>query len=417
MKYKKLLNRIFFTRLSRDEANELQDNSIECLTHLKKEFDRDPEYAYHELEQYRILNDSALNYIDKKFKKAWEEINELAGKKDCTEIEVQRIIQLEKNMEPLREPFDTIIEFNIQVLQLLLKCRNVDGTLLARHPNFLKRYIKDLKNQSGYKLDIGHYEAVLSKLEGSTTNKKKAFSKNHTPQNPVQKHLDLLEQINEAFMLLIALGPSLDDHIKKINSLVYKVDIKFIDHIRNQLLEEKDKDSRKFLFSTIRSSFDVNYNTFKTYVKENPLITEPYKIINRYYDIIKCGLELIETDLKPDKAKNNNDILQEKPPRLEYFFDSISKYKIIMDLLVEKDYCQAHTYIWKDENNGKKGFLAAVIKYLHTQGYYKKNRQPSNDQIKEIALNTFGLKISIDTVKKSKLDQYDVSFIPVSTTI
>jgi hypothetical protein len=93
-------------------------------------------------------------------------------------------------------------------------------------------------------------------------------------------------------------------------------------------------------------------------------------------------------------------------------FEDEAKYERILNLLVEKGYCQADTFIWKDETNGNKGFLVAILKHLHKLKYYKGNQRPTSQQIKEIAKDTFGLKISLDTIKRARPDQFDVSFIP-----
>ena len=88
-----------------------------------------------------------------------------------------------------------------------------------------------------------------------------------------------------------------------------------------------------------------------------------------------------------------------------------------MDLFVKKGYCQPNTFIWKDQGKGNKGLVAAIIKCLHKQGYYRSNRNPNNTQIILISKNTFGLELSIDTVKKAKPDNFDLKFIPLASTI
>jgi hypothetical protein len=103
--------------------------------------------------------------------------------------------------------------------------------------------------------------------------------------------------------------------------------------------------------------------------------------------------------------------------KLSDIFESISKYQIIINLLVENQYCQPNTFNWKDSAKGNKGLLAAIIKFLHTQKYYKGNKRPTTEQIKEIAQNTFGWEISIDTIKKAKPQQFDLKFIPPASTL
>jgi hypothetical protein len=105
------------------------------------------------------------------------------------------------------------------------------------------------------------------------------------------------------------------------------------------------------------------------------------------------------------------------PQNLSEIFDSISRYKFIMNLLVERKYCEPNTYLWKDEGKGNKRLLVAILKFLHTQGYYKKNMRLTNEQIKSIAQNTFGWSISIDTIKKTKTGDFILTFIPLASTV
>jgi len=107
----------------------------------------------------------------------------------------------------------------------------------------------------------------------------------------------------------------------------------------------------------------------------------------------------------------------ELPLKLDMFFESNSKYELIMALLVSKNHCQSGTYIWKDEKKGNKTVLAAILKHLHHQQYYKNNTKLTNDQIQKIAQNTFGLSISIDTIKRATSENADVSFIPKASDL
>jgi hypothetical protein len=88
-----------------------------------------------------------------------------------------------------------------------------------------------------------------------------------------------------------------------------------------------------------------------------------------------------------------------------------------MEILVEQNHIQANTYIWKDDGKGNKGYLAALIKYLHFQGYYKKKYKPNPKQIQQIISNTFNGMTAIDTIKKAKSDDFNFAFIPPASTL
>lgn len=129
---------------------------------------------------------------------------------------------------------------------------------------------------------------------------------------------------------------------------------------------------------------------------------------------------LTETILKwIERKKENSSRGKVIPSNLKFpqIFKEISQYQYIMNILVEKGYCNPHTLIWEDQTGGSKGLLAAILKCLHTQGYYKNNQKLTSEQIKQIAGETFGLKISIDTVKKANKKNNVVDFIPVASTV
>ncbi len=116
-------------------------------------------------------------------------------------------------------------------------------------------------------------------------------------------------------------------------------------------------------------------------------------------------------------ATNKNNQPSTPPGRLELIFDSISKFKSIMELLVKEKLVVEHTYIWKDEGKGNKSYLAAFIKALHGKGYYKDDKMPTNNQIKSICINSFGWYVGIDTIKRAKSINFDFSFIPPASSI
>lgn len=107
----------------------------------------------------------------------------------------------------------------------------------------------------------------------------------------------------------------------------------------------------------------------------------------------------------------------ELPEKLESLFESISKYKTVMEILVTKELIHSNTYLWKDETKGNKAFLAALIKDLRGKKYFKADIQLTPVQIKNICVNSFGWKIAIDTIKHAKAENFDFSFIPLSSTI
>lgn len=190
-----------------------------------------------------------------------------------------------------------------------------------------------------------------------------------------------------------------------------------ITQINSSVLYEKG-----LITDTNKIKFDLIINERKLKLNEG-YINKSTNEEQRYRNILKEWFrdekEFINeiTSLLKDIPPQPNGIKPANPIKLSDYFESISKFNFIMNLLVEKQYCQPNTFIWKDENKGNKGFLVAILKQLHSQGYYKNNFRLTNEQIKEIALNSFGWDVSIDTIKKTKTIHFDVSFIPIASTL
>ena len=99
-----------------------------------------------------------------------------------------------------------------------------------------------------------------------------------------------------------------------------------------------------------------------------------------------------------------------KEPNYLLKLSDIFKAKKLYDEIIKKlsvDYIGSKTKIWKDQKGGSLRLLASLIKYFHTKGFYKDNYKPSNEEIKIIARNTFGIELSIDTVKKAKINLFE----------
>jgi hypothetical protein len=219
----------------------------------------------------------------------------------------------------------------------------------------------------------------------------------------------------------------LDLHLLNLKRFVKIENIK--DDIYRIVIECKryDNDWNEIEPYNIEVETEINPNSYYTFldIEKKRLInivneSKNIRLINfiqNCIDFIDKELEEykeVETETKALKTFKND--YNENLTLLD-LFESVSKYKYIMNLLVDKGYCQPNTYIWKDEMKGNKGLLAAIIKYLHKQGYYKNNKKPTNEQIILIAKKTFGWELKIDTVKRANPNNFDLSFIPQSSTI
>ena len=114
--------------------------------------------------------------------------------------------------------------------------------------------------------------------------------------------------------------------------------------------------------------------------------------------------------------------IKEKPAPITTLleaFDSPSKYQKIMQLMVDKEFIQSGTYIWKDEKNSNLQTIVHFLKVLHLQNYYTDKRRLKTEEIKLIIKNTFGRDISISSIKQHKLSEKDkaFNFIPIASTL
>jgi len=103
--------------------------------------------------------------------------------------------------------------------------------------------------------------------------------------------------------------------------------------------------------------------------------------------------------------------------KLNQFFVSKSKFKSFMKMLASNGKIEPSTYLWIDDANGSKGYLAGLLKDLHGKGYYENNKRLTNNEIQKISFNTFGWDISIDTIKKATPEKFDFNFIPLASAL
>ena len=113
-----------------------------------------------------------------------------------------------------------------------------------------------------------------------------------------------------------------------------------------------------------------------------------------------------EKDQDTSEEKQNNSLT------LESVFTDKAQYNNIMQILVEQKFCHEGTFIWTDLKKGYKNLIASILKYLHFQYYYNSKTGLSNEQIRQIALNTFHVEIAIDTIKHADPVKLNLNFIP-----
>ncbi len=102
---------------------------------------------------------------------------------------------------------------------------------------------------------------------------------------------------------------------------------------------------------------------------------------------------------------------------IKYFADS-RNYHGIMKILVKNGKCDPQTHLWIDLGAGYKRHLAELFTVLHTKGYFVNNVRMEATEKQFVALNTFGVEISIDTAKRSsKPSALEFDYIPVPSQL
>jgi len=149
--------------------------------------------------------------------------------------------------------------------------------------------------------------------------------------------------------------------------------------------------------------------------------TDPYHIEveahAKYFEWLKGLNTGVVKGATRKSPKSKNDDPEIPPLNLVDVFESVSKYKYVMDLLVENEYIMAGTHFWENNFAGHKTFVAALIKNLHLKGYYKENKKPPTQQIIDIGKNTFGIELGNSTVINAPNDRGKFDFILLASLI
>jgi hypothetical protein len=157
------------------------------------------------------------------------------------------------------------------------------------------------------------------------------------------------------------------------------------------------------------SSFFIAYGLKKT---DSQLLLELIgKIgIKETHNIL--GVKASKASISDSKKHENLELHQ--------FFKEPSQFRQVIEILADKDFCDRHTYVWKDQSKGNKETFAALMKDLHFKGYLNRDYSKNGVELKEIAQTTFKLSISQTTARKASHDKLDTNLkelIPYASTL
>lgn len=140
------------------------------------------------------------------------------------------------------------------------------------------------------------------------------------------------------------------------------------------------------------------------------------------FDEIKEHVTLDElknqTKTLDDPQLNQIEEKQEAPAEhLKDLFKDKNLYDKVIDILIDENYIEKGTLIWKDETNGRNTFVAGLVKVLYNKGYL--SRSAKNREIPFISKNTFNVVLSQSIAEKTKVNDNDAiyKFIPIVTEL
>jgi hypothetical protein len=119
------------------------------------------------------------------------------------------------------------------------------------------------------------------------------------------------------------------------------------------------------------------------------------------YKALKIFVATFERHIpKTSAAEPLKEAKPEPANKLIDLFDDVNNYERVIKILAGT-YIHEGSHLYIIKRVGYKREIVQLILCLHSQGYYKANRRPTNKEIQRIAQNTFGVTISKDTVKQN----------------
>ncbi|HRZ75747.1 MAG TPA: hypothetical protein P5248_00150 [Bacteroidales bacterium] len=183
------------------------------------------------------------------------------------------------------------------------------------------------------------------------------------------------------------------------------------EYIRSEIVSAEKEIEKAFIYNMQDEEAGIKDYTYK-HSEHIIWNTERIKVLNKYLTSMSNNYQ--SSTLQPGEV--NNDSAKSSKIEHDGSFQSLFKeqedYESVIQLLINQKFIDKESRIWVDTNKGNKALLAAVIKHLHTKGYYTENRRPSLNLIHAICMHSFGWEVSIDTIKKANPAKFDLSFIP-----
>lgn len=163
----------------------------------------------------------------------------------------------------------------------------------------------------------------------------------------------------------------------------------------------------------------ITHSSVKEYGYYAGILNSVYDLAMEYPKMFKDFFQSKEAQKPtstPEAPETNTSTEEIKPKQLIDLFEKPLLFPKIIKILADNDYCDRHTYVWKDSGSGNKGIFAALMKNLHHKEYLRRDFNNA-EEIVEIAINTFKFKISARTVRGSNLSDDLKDLIPYASSL
>lgn len=95
----------------------------------------------------------------------------------------------------------------------------------------------------------------------------------------------------------------------------------------------------------------------------------------------------------------------------------MSYWTYIREYFAQQDDIDKNTGFVKENKRGNIQYFIALVKHLHSKGFYLDNKKPSNQEIVIILKNTFGLTTTLNTCKQTKAGDFDFKKIKYASEL
>jgi hypothetical protein len=121
-----------------------------------------------------------------------------------------------------------------------------------------------------------------------------------------------------------------------------------------------------------------------------------------YNDRLDQIMQWIMSEKRSMLAKKQHHDMSSQCSPITHLKDIVepTDYDFLFAYLINKKFVNKDTNYWTDSKKGTQGMLIELLKRLPGKGYIMGNQKLTNQEIKNVALNTFGIELNINYIRK-----------------